>query len=229
MNMSEDVFVREVDEELQRDQMLTLWQRFGKPVVALIVAALLAWAGWIYWQHLQAAKDAAQGEAVSAVVEDLAANRTQGVDARLAAVIASEGEGYHAPARLIRANLAIQNDQKAKALADFRAVVHDETSAQSWRDLALIRQTAMEFDTLKPAEIVTRLKPLAIKGNPWFGSAGEMTAIAWIRMGKRDLAGRMFNQMASDETVPESIRSRSRDMATMLGETATATPVREGQ
>ncbi len=229
MNVSEEVFVREVDEELQRDQMLSLWQRFGKPALGLIILVLLAWAGWLYWQHRQAKLDGVQGEAFNGIIEDVTANRQQGAEVRLAAIIASDGKGYHAPARMIRANLALQNDQKAKALADYRAVVHDEDAAPPWRDLALIRQTAAEFDTLKPNEVVNRLKPLAVKGNPWFGSAGEMTAMAWIKMGKRDLAARMFSQMSSDETVPESIRSRSRDMATMLGEAVAPATVREGQ
>ena len=41
---------------------------------------------------------------------------------------------------------------------------HDR-SAQPFRDLALIRQTTAEFDTLKPQVVVDRLRPLAVPGN----------------------------------------------------------------
>jgi hypothetical protein len=38
-----------------------------------------------------------------------------------------------------------------------------------------------------------------------------------MKMRKPDLAGPMFAAMAKDETVPDSIRSRARQMAGLLG------------
>ena len=58
-----------------------------------------------------------------------------------------------------------------------------------------------EFDTLAPQKIVDRLKPLSKPGHPWFGSAGEMTAIAYMKMGKDNLAGPIFAQIAKQEDV----------------------------
>jgi hypothetical protein len=75
----------------------------------------------------------------------------------------------------------------------------------------------IEFDTLPPQTVINRLKPLAKPGHPWFGSAGEMTAIAYTNMGREDLAGPIFAQIAKDETVPETLRSRAVQMAGSLG------------
>jgi hypothetical protein len=58
---------------------------------------------------------------------------------------------------------------------------------------------------------------LAVPGNPWFGSAGEMVAIAYLEMDKADLAGPLFAQLAQDETVPPTIRSRALQMAGVQG------------
>ena len=79
----------------------------------------------------------------------------------------------------------------------------------------LIRQTALEFDSLKPDQVIARLQPLAKPGNPWFGSAGEMTAMALIKQGKNAEAGRLFAAIAKDKTVPEiaSRRAPSRSPA----------------
>jgi hypothetical protein len=95
---------------------------------------------------------------------------------------------------------------------------------QPYRDLALIRQTALEFEALKPQQVVDRLKPLAIEGAPWFGSAGELVAIAYMKMGKNDLAGPIFAAMAKDANVPQSIRSRARQMAGLMGIDAVEIP-----
>ena len=83
--------------------------------------------------------------------------------------------------------------------------------------MALIRQTAAEFDTLDPQKIVDRLKPMAKPGHAWFGSAGEMSAIAYMKMGKENLAGPIFAQIAKQEDVPETLRSRAQQMAGSLG------------
>ena len=81
---------------------------------------------------------------------------------------------------------------------------------QPYRDAALIRQTALEFDPLKPEEVIARMEPLAKPGNPWFGSAGEMTAMALIKQGKKAEAGQLFGAIAKDKQVPDSLRARVR-------------------
>src|SRR3546814_9807998 len=75
------------------------------------------------------------------------------------------------------------------AAAKFASIAQDQSLAESFRDLALIRQTAAEYDSLKPDVVISRLRGLAVKGGPWFGSAGAMVALAYLRQGRRDLAG----------------------------------------
>ncbi|MEO7248023.1 MAG: hypothetical protein ABIW31_06175, partial [Novosphingobium sp.] len=88
---------------------------------------------------------------------------------------------------------------------------------QPFRDLAKIRQTALTFDTMKPDDVVTAMKPLAVPGNPWFGSAGELLGIAYMKQGHNDLAGPIFAAISRDKTVPDTLRLRSRQMAGLLG------------
>ncbi|RZM01233.1 MAG: hypothetical protein EOP68_22240, partial [Sphingomonas sp.] len=108
----------------------------------------------------------------------------------------------------------------------FAAVAADTSLAKPFRDLALVRQTSAEYDTLKPQVVVERLRPLAVPGGPWLGSAGEMVGVAYIRLNQRAQAGTLFGQIARDTTVPETIRQRAVQMAGALGVDATpnATP-----
>jgi hypothetical protein len=103
------------------------------------------------------------------------------------------------------------------ATAKYRQIAEDSGMAKPYRDAALIRQTALEFDSMKPQDIVARLKPLAERGNPWFGTAGEMTAMALIKQGKTRDAGQLFAAIARDPSVPDSIRARSVQLAGSLG------------
>jgi hypothetical protein len=65
--------------------------------------------------------------------------------------------------------------------------------------------------------VIKRLEPLAKPGNPWFSSAGEMTAMALIKQGKRQDAGRLFAAIAKDKTVPDESRARAVQIAGSLG------------
>jgi hypothetical protein len=120
-------------------------------------------------------------------------------------------------AQLLLANLEGEKGNEKAALATYKKVALDTALPEPFRNLALIRQTAMEFDSLPPQTIIDRMKPLAIAGNPWFGSAGEMTALSYIKLGKENLAGPIFAQIAKQEDVPSSQRSRAQQMAGSLG------------
>ena len=66
------------------------------------------------------------------------------------------------------------------------------------------------------------MQPLTKPGSPWFGSAGELTAMAMIKQGKKLEAGRLFAAIAADRQVPESIRARAVQIAGTLGVDASA-------
>jgi hypothetical protein len=215
-------FLREIDDELRRDQFASVWQRWGRWIIVAIVAALVALGGFLYWQSRQAEAAGVEGEQLSGAMDDLAADKTQTLTPRLNALAGSKVAGYRAAAKLTLADLAVQKGDAKSAAAQFGAVAADTSLAQPYRDLALIRQTASEYDTLKPEDVVARLKPLAIPGNPWFGSAGEMVGVAYMRMNKPDLAGATFKAIIADEQVPSTIRSRIVQLAGIYGVDATS-------
>src|SRR3546814_4525580 len=74
-------------------------------------------------------------------------------------------------ARYTEADILLQKNDLNGAAAKFGSIAQDQSLAESFRDLALIRQTAAEYDSLKPDVVISRLRGLAVKGGPWFGSA----------------------------------------------------------
>jgi hypothetical protein len=210
-------FYREVDEELRRDQMSRFARRFGPLVIGAVLLFLAAVGGLLWWENHQTVKAEKQAEELTAIFDDIDAGKTKGIDARLDKVSKDGNDAYRAAALLTKADLAVQAGKDAEAIDGFRKIAADEGLAQPYRDVALIRQTALEYDKLPPAKVVERLKSLAVKGNPWFGSAGEMVAIAYMKQGKPELAAPIFAAMAKDENVPAAIRSRAVQMAGALG------------
>ncbi len=212
-----EAFLREVDDELRRDQLMTFWERYGRWTIAAIVLALVAFAGFLYWQHRRTEAAGVEGEQLQAAYDALGNSQPDQAAKTLAPIAASGRDGYKALALMTEADILLSKKQDKAAAAKFAAIAADTGIAQPFRDLALIRQTVAEFDTLKPQVVIERLRPLAVAGNAYFGSAGELVAIAYLASGRKDLAGQLFGQMAKDETVPESIRQRSVQMAGAMG------------
>jgi hypothetical protein len=143
-------------------------------------------------------------------------------EAPLVKLAESDAEGVSAAARLTRAAIALEKSDRKTAIDAYRSVMEDTGLSAPYRDIATVRLTALEFDQMKPEDVIARLKPLAEKGKPWFGSAGEMTAMALLKQGRKEDAGRMFAAMAADDTVPDTIRSRAVQIAGTLGIDASA-------
>lgn len=217
-----DAFLREVDENLRRDRARDFAKRYGGWLIAAVILFLAATGGWIYWQQRQQARAEGQVEQLAQIYRDIAAGNIRQAPPKLDA-LASDSEGaVRASALFTRAAIAIEQRDTNLALAKYREVAGDEDMPRPYRDLALLRQTALEFDRLKPDEAIARLAPLAKPGEPWFGSAGEMTAAALIKQGKRDEAGRLFAAIAKDRTVPDALRARAVQIAGTLGVDASA-------
>ncbi len=219
---SNDTFIKEVEENLRRDRMQDFFKTYGKWVALGVVLFLAAVGGWIYWQEQRKREASEQSEQLHSLLTDLAAGRTQTVPQRVAQLETSHSDVVRASAMLTDAAVALEQNNRSAAIAKYRELAGDKDIAEPFRDVATVRLTALEFDTIKPEEVITRLQPMAKAGHPWFGSAGEMTALALMKQNKNAEAGRLFAAIAADSQVPSSIRSRAVQVAGTLGVDASA-------
>ena len=219
---SSETFIREVDENLRRDQARDFAKIYGPWLIGAMILLLVAIGGYLYWQSRQQERGAAQSEELSKIIADIGGGNIAAAPARLDTMAAQGNDAYRALALMTRAALAIQQRDLKLAAAKYHEVAADDGLPQPYRDAATIRGTAIEFDTIKPEDVVARLQPLTQPGNPWFGSAGEMTAMALIKQNRKPEAGRLFAQIAADKAVPETIRSRAVQIAGTLGVDASA-------
>lgn len=208
--------MREVDDALRQDQAEAFLRRYGKLVLALLVLALLAFAGYLYWQHRQNTAAEAGSEQLILALDDLDAGKTADAQKKLAP-LAAGGNGNAVLARMAQAGIAAEQGKAVDAAKLYAAIAADTSAPQPLRDLASVREVAAAFDTLPPQTVVDRLSGLAKPGTPWFGVAGEMVGVAYLKQGKTAQAGPLLVKIAKDKTQPEGLRARVRQLAGQIG------------
>jgi hypothetical protein len=217
-----ETFLREVDENLRRDQLRGAARKFGPLLIGAVILLLAAVGGWLYWQEKQKSDAATDSEHLAQVYTDIGAGKLQTVPQRLDMLAKDSPAAVRASALFTRAAVAIEQNDRPTAIAKYHEIAADKGLASPHRDLGLIRATTLEFDTIKPDQVIVRMAPMTKPGNPWFGSAGELTAMAMIKQGKKNEAGRLFAAIAADRQVPDSIRARAVQIAGSLGVDASA-------
>jgi len=212
-----ETFLREVDEELRKEQMSNFVTRYGWWLLGGLLLLVGAIGGWLWWQSRQADLAAGQGQTLTEALDAAEGGNRAAALAKAGELADSEIEGYRAAALFTRANGQVAAGNAPAAIATLRQIAADEGLDESYRQAALVRQTALEYDTLRPQEVIRRLRPLAGEGSAWLGSAGEMVGIAYLKLNRPDLAGPIFARIGRDEHVPASIRTRAIQMAGSLG------------
>ncbi|WP_288418017.1 tetratricopeptide repeat protein [uncultured Novosphingobium sp.] len=210
------VFMREVDDALRQDQFETFLRRYGKLVIAAIVIGLLAFAAYLFWHHRQKAEAEGASEQLVLALDDLDAGNAAKAQQKLAALTQTDA-GHAALARLAQAGIALDKGRADEAAKLYSQVASDTNVGQPVRDLATVREVGAAFDKLPPQTVVDRLSALAQPGTAWFGVAGEMVGMAYLKQGKPKEAGLLFVKIAKDKTQPDGLRTRVRQLAGQLG------------
>jgi hypothetical protein len=213
----QEALLREVDDAVREDQFARLAMDYGKQIGALVVVGLALFGAWLWWSNHQDAKLERNSEEIIKGLDQLDAGNLDTANNAFAPLADSGSTGAQAVARFVRAGVAAQRGRPAEAAKLYAAIAADSGAPEPYRDLATVREIALNYDKMKPADVVARLKPLAQPGKPYFGSAGELLGAAYLDQGRKDLAGPLFAAISKDKNAPQSLRSRSRQMAGALG------------
>ena len=201
-----DIF-QEVDEEVRRERLQKLWDRYGNYLIALcvlIVAGVGAWRGYDWWQMRQAAQSGAAFEAAAKLA---GSGKDQEADAAFAKLAMDGTAGYRILARLREAATLAKTDTKS-AVGAYDALAADASAGQAIQDLAAVRAGYLLVDTAPYAELRSRLEPLPAAPRPFHHSAREILALSAWRSGDSAAARQWIDMMMADPQTPPSTKSR---------------------
>ena len=202
-----DIF-HEVDEEVRREQLKRLWDRYSIYLIALavlIVAGIGAWRGYEYWVAKRAAAAGAAFESAAALGEQ---GKYAEAEAAFAKVAVDAPEGYRVLARM-RAAGALAQIKAADAVKAYDELSADASLGATWQDLAAIRAGLLLVDTAALADMRRRLEPLAEPTRSFRHTARELLALSAWRNHDFAAARRYLDMIATDAESPIGTRARA--------------------
>jgi len=208
--VSDESLFREVDEEVRREQVKRLWDRYGTLLVAvslLVIIGVAGWKGWQYWQLSRA-------QAAAKVYFEQGAGG--GRDQNLEALAKSGPSGYALLARFSLAGELAKAGKRDEALKAYEAIAADNAVPPAFRETATIRAGYLLADTASAADLSARLAPLDKPDSVWRLPIREINALAAWREGRYEDAFRLANEIAADPAAPQGMRQRAQIMAAVL-------------
>ena len=208
-----DIF-HEVDEEVRREQLKKLWDRYNIYLIAaavLIVLAIAAWRGYEYWVAKRAATAGAAYEAAVSLIEQ---NKYAEADAAFAKVATDAPEGYRILARMRGAG-ALAQVKPAEAVKAYDEISNDTSVAAVWRDLAAVR-AGICVDTLSFPDMRRRLDPVAEPSRSFRHSARELLALSAWRNHDLAAARKYLDMITSDSYSPAGARARAEVLSALV-------------
>lgn len=220
--MASDGFIREVDEELQRDRMAKLWKRYGPIAIGVALVLVVGTAGKVGWDAWQARQLEQQGAAFAAAEVALRQNDASAAAEQFSSLAATQRGNVAALAKLREAEARIAGGDNEAALDLLDELARTSGIDPILRDLAAITAAQRRLDTTDPATLQESLAPHMSGDSPFRHSARELAALAALRAGNEAAALEELRQLQEDLATPDDMRRRVAELRAALGATDTA-------
>jgi hypothetical protein len=205
----------EVDEDVRRDQLKKLWEKYSLLIIAVAILIVASVGGWRGYQYLEAKKAAEAGAAFDKATELSEANKHAEAEAAFADLAAKAPFGYRVLARLrMAAEVASRDPQAAAKLFD--EIAADRSVGVAEQDLARIRAAQLLLESTNYPNMKTRLEAAAAPGATFRHTARELLALSAWRANDATAARQWLDMIANDGETPPSLRSRAEALQELL-------------
>lgn len=205
----------EIDEDVRRDQLKRLWDKYSILIVAGAFVIIASVGGWRGYQYLEAKKAAEAGAAFDKASELSEQKKHTEAEAAFADLAAKAPSGYRTLARLRAAAEAASRDPQAAAKL-YDDISADRSVGGPEQDLARVRAAGLLLETAGYADMLRRLEPATVPGATFRHSARELLALSAWRANDTAAARQWLEVISNDGDTPPSLRSRAEALQALL-------------
>lgn len=214
--MSDDSFMREVEEELRSDKVSNFWNKYKLFIIGGAVAIVVGTAGFRFWESYTQKVAGASGDQFLAAIE-LSNDGKHDEAISTLETLTQEGVGeYPALAKIrIAAEYSKKGDPQ-KAIEAFDTIADDASYNETLRSVAKLRAGLLLVDHGSYDEVSDRLQSMSETGKSFRHSAREGLGLSAWKHEKYEDALVWFQAIADDQGTPNGVRSRAAVMLQLL-------------
>src|SRR5690606_32558499 len=190
--MSDDSFIREVNEELRQDQFKALWNRYGTLIIGAAVAVVLATAAYVGYKYWTTNRANQAGDTFAQALDLAAEGKNDEALAQLSELRENGPGTYPVLAQLREATLLADEGKATEAIAAFDAVANSSSAPAALLALARVRSALVFVDHGSYGDVSARVEQLTSGSNLVRHSAHEFLTLSAWKGGNRNTGLTLF-------------------------------------
>jgi len=184
--------LREIEEDIRRERIDKLWGRFGKLMVGMSIAIVLATVVIVIMQNARRTREEQQTAVFMRGMDRLGVADDKGAIAAFTQLTNDDSSSYYGMAMLRKAQAQKDSGDKDGAAKTYAALsAHDDAFGE------LAKMLTNPDAPLNPQ-----------KSSPFYESQSEWQGWQLVKQGKKDEAAKIFMALRDDENAPPSLRER---------------------
>ncbi len=198
----------EVNEELRRQQLKSIWDRFGVYIIGFAVLIIISVGGNEIINHLNNRLSQRESNAFDNALNLIEnGNDSAGLDQLIKL---TEGKtGYKGLALFRLSSESLTNGNYQEAVSYLKKASLDKTLTNNLRVFAKIKAGLILVDNGSFSEVDVLLKEVVENGGPFSFHAKEILALALIKNGRDLEAQEIFQEIANDASAPPVLARRA--------------------
>ena len=200
-----DIF-REVDEAMQQDKLMAIWQEYRNTIIAAIAILIVSSTLTTIYKNWDAKRNAEETARLTTALQ------AEDPQVAIQEVIKDTRKGHQAIGLMSAANLQLKDGKQSEAAERYKEIALNKKSPRNIRDLARI----LYVQNTETADI-DLLQPLLANGkSPWVWHARIEAAVITAH-DKQDYEGALYylNKFETEQAkyVPATLRQRAQALA----------------
>ena len=198
----------EVDEDIRKERYQSLWNKYGKYVISLIILIIVIFSLSQYSKQKNITDNKKLLDIYYSAAEKIEINQYELANKSLEKVYNEKNKTLSAFSGFKLIETLIQDNQKEKALLFLEEMYNNKSLEQIYRELALYKYIIINFENIQIKEvedIVNSITTNKIILGPYFQ---EIFGIKLLTLGNIEKANSIFTELSIDENTPFDLKVR---------------------
>ena len=198
----------EVDEDIRKERYQSLWNKYGKYVISLILLIIVIFSISQYSKQKNIIDNKKLLDIYYSAAEKIEINQYELANKSLVKVYNEKNKTLSALSGFKLAEILIQDNQKEKALLFLEEMYNNKSLEQIYRELALYKYIIINFENIQIKEIediANSITTNKIILEPYFQ---EIFGIKLLTLGNIERANSIFTELSVNENTPFDLKVR---------------------